>query len=131
MNLKSIAAWPYFHPVFSQNQIIAQTPAKAVALSAVNLAVWSAAIGFTAKLAGFKHPYRIAAGAFGVLVAAEVLFGISSGAPGGISAGNGRPPGTSTPDVNVNGSVSAWGNGSGFSDGENNDFGSAGNGFGS
>ena len=132
VNLQKAVAWPYFHPLFSE-ATIEDNGKLGLAQSGANLAVWSAAVGAVAHLAGFKHPFRIAIGAFGVLVLAELLFGVSGPSTNGFHAQIFNAPGTATPVTAsgggpVNGYSIASGGLGGFDDGESN-YGSDGGGF--
>ncbi len=130
--LQKIVKWPYFHPVFSEDTI-EKNVTLGLAQSAVNLAVWSAAAGLIVKLAGGKHPYRVALIAAGVFVAAEVLFGASGSSSNGhhlqiVSGTPGSPTASTSPNI-LGSAVFIDGGGAGFNTGENINFGSAGNGF--
>lgn len=135
MNIHNIAAWPYFSPIFGENEIRAQGN-LGLAKAGVNLAVWSAAVGGIAHLAGSKHAVKIGIGVFVALVLVEVAFGASNGNQNGTGYSIFNPPATAAPPTQVNtgpynglveGNGPATGSG-GFYDGEEA-FGSAGNGF--
>ncbi len=131
MNINQIVSWPYQTPIFSRASIENSGGTTGLAKAAANLAVWSAGVGLVAKYAGAKHPYRIAAATFVVLVVADLIFGhsqINNGGPGG-DYNNPISTGTASPITSINGLAPQYnGAGGGFGDGNDN-YGTDGNGF--
>jgi len=75
-NLHQYTSWFYFNPFFGEANI-EQSGTVGLLKSGLNVALWAAGVGVAAHLAGSKRPVMWAAGAFGLAVAGEILFGLS------------------------------------------------------